>query len=85
MIHEAYAAFLGIVLDQLPIEQVNGIGGTVNARRGVLMMDLCGRWVPVPVFFVPGQALGLLGRQGAFDSMFVAFAHRDAILLGEGV
>jgi hypothetical protein len=85
MIDEAYAAVLGIVLDELPPATVGGIGGEVPARQGVLMMDLCGRWIPVPVFFCEYQRTGLLGRAGAFDSMWLTFAHRDRIMLGEGV
>lgn len=84
MIDEAYAAFLGVVLDQLPTIQVGGIGGSTFAREGMLMMDLCGRWVPVPVWFCPNRMPGLLGREAVFDNLTVAFAHRQGIFLAMG-
>lgn len=85
MIDEVYAAFLGIILDQLPPIEVGGIGGKVIARRAVLMMDLCGRWVPVPVWFHPDMVPGLLGREVVFDNLIVAFAHKRNAFLATGV
>jgi hypothetical protein len=84
MIDEVYAAFLGIILDQLPTIDVNGIGGKVVARRAVLMMDLCGHWVPVPVWFYPNMMPGLLGRAEVFDNLIVAFAHGQNAFLATG-
>jgi hypothetical protein len=64
---------------------VNGIGGSVTGRRDMLMMCLCGRWLRVPVLFCPNQKLGLLGREGAFDNLFVAFAHGQNTFFAVGV
>jgi len=85
MIHEVYAAFLGIILEQLPIVEVGGIGDDkVYARSGIVMMDLCGRWVPVPVWFSPNRMPGLLGREVVFDNMIAAFVHRQNAFLAIG-
>jgi len=48
-------------------------------------MYLCGRWVDVPVDFVPGQMPQLLGRDGAFDALFLVFVHTLTFLLGAPV
>jgi len=85
MIDEVYAAYLGIILDQLQPIEVGGIGGKVIARRAVVMMDLCGRWIPVPVWFYPNMMPGLLGREVVFDNLIVAFAHRSNAFLATGV
>jgi hypothetical protein len=85
MIDEVYAAFLGVVLDQLPTIEVGGVGGSTIARQGVLMMDLCGRWVPVPVWFCPKRMPGLLGREVVFDNLIVAFAHKQNTFLAMGM
>ena len=85
MIDEVYAAFLGVVLDQLPTIEIGGIGGSTIVREGVLMMDLCGRWVPVPVWFSPNRVPGLLGREVVFDNLIVAFAHRQSTFLAMGI
>jgi hypothetical protein len=85
MIDEVYAAFLGVDLTQLPTVQIHGIGGSTVAREGVLMMDLCGRWVPAPVWFCSDRMPGLLGREVVFDNLIVAFAHRQSTFLAQGL
>jgi hypothetical protein len=86
MIDEAYAAFLGIDLDQLPTDSAYGIGSEeVAVRHGRLRMNVCGRSLLVPVLFCPNQAPGLLGRDGVFEHFFLAFVHQHGALLAEEV
>lgn len=77
MLPDTVAPGLGVKTSRLPIYPMNGIGG-VAACRGeqILLAELCGSWVPVPVVFFPGSGqYPLLGRKGAFHAMNVVFIH----------
>lgn len=82
MLNSDLAQILGIDLSVCLLHPIGGIGATVvMGRKSMVMMHLCGRWVRVPVDFVPGQDPQLLGREGAFDSLLITFAHRVSAML----
>jgi hypothetical protein len=72
---------LGINSATLTPTTVTGVGGNVTAYRGPLLIRLCGQWKSIPVLFAVNQSTNLLGREGAFDAMQLAFVHSNAILL----
>ena len=77
------AQALGINLAQCPQVTSTGVAGTAVFREGLVLMNLCGRWVPIPASFSNGP-LGheqLLGRAGAFDALNLCFGHSQSQLL----
>ena len=86
MLDGGLAATLGLDLSQpeFPRTTVGGVGqGGVPVALATVKMELCGRWIDVPVNFTlqPIQHPQLLGRAGAFDALLVAFVHRQTAVL----
>lgn len=81
MLEASLAGTLGIDLRGCPMEWVQGVGGVKPVWKAIVMMHLCDAWVHVPVAFALQQQPQLLGRDGAFDSLWVAFGHRHGLLL----
>jgi len=76
MLHDGYARHLGIDLSQVTREPVVGITGEQEWYPIALLdMRLCDQWLEVPVLFAPNRWPQLLGREGVFDHLFVAFAY----------
>lgn len=80
------APTLGINLadPRFPKGTVGGVGaGGVPVARADVKMDLCGKWVTVPVNFTLRSITHeqLLGRAGAFDALLVSFLHGRYALL----
>jgi hypothetical protein len=78
MLDGALAQPLGIDLTQCQQSSVGGVGaGGVPVAIASVKMDLCGRWIDIPVNFTlnPIQHAQLLGRAGAFDALILGFVH----------
>ena len=76
MLNDGYARHLGIDLSQVPRAPVVGITGEEEQHPYTLLdMKLCDQWLEVPVLFAPNRWPQLLGREGVFDHLFVAFAY----------
>ena len=76
MLDDSLATTLGIDLALIPTHYVGGVGTTgVPAKRHLLWIELFGRWVLAPVDFSPNRQPQLLGREGVFDRVVLAFAH----------
>ena len=79
MLPKRYAAPLRITLDERMKTTIPGAGGAKVPcyGRSWLEAQLCGQWVRLPVRFFAEEARtgGLLGREGAFDALHLAFAH----------
>jgi hypothetical protein len=92
--HETHAATMGIDLDPVRIEYMEGVETAAQAgqqsrqqrqgvpyRRANVKMHICERWIDVPVAFTRSlKPPGLLGREGAFDQIIFAFVHRPGWL-----
>lgn len=78
------AGILGIDLSAVAPRQMGVAGGGVVQSwlsPNPILMLLCGKWVRVPVEFCHGQQPGLLGREGAFDALRLAFIHSVSLLV----
>lgn len=84
----APALGLDLSLPAFPKGAVGGVGaGGVQVARADLKMEICGRWADVPVNFTlnPLGHVQLMGREGAFDAMLVAFLHGQYAMLASAV
>ena len=81
MLNEDLAPIFGIDLTGSPQVQVFGIGGGTFARRHDMLVRLCSSWVRIPVLFEKGRDVNLLGREGAFAALQIAFVHRHGLLV----
>lgn len=86
MLDGGLATTLGLNLHdpQFARTTVGGVGqGGVEVARASIKMSLCERWLDVPVNFTiePIKHPQLLGREGAFDALFVAFWHSHNAML----
>ncbi len=61
---------------------VPGVGG-LPVARATLKASLCGRWFDIPVNFNIGplETQNLLGREGPFERLVVAFWHAGGVIL----
>ena len=78
-----YAETLGIKdITTLGEHPISGISGNLKCYGQVkLTALLCGKWVKVPVYFFPStDRIGLLGREGAFDALQIAFVNSHRAL-----
>jgi hypothetical protein len=78
-----YAESLGILdITTLGWRWVRGISGHLRCYGKILLTaNLCGKWVGVPVyFFLSDERVGLLGRAGAFDALYLGFVNRHRTL-----
>jgi hypothetical protein len=79
MLPKRYAAPLRISLDDSEKTTIPGAGGARVPCYGRESLEarLCGQWVRLPVrFFAEEERTGgLLGREGAFDALHLAFVH----------
>jgi hypothetical protein len=79
MLPKRYAAPLRISLDESTKTTIPGAGGARVPCYGRQWLEgqLCGQWVRLPVRFFAeeGRTGGLLGREGAFDALHLAFVH----------
>lgn len=87
MLNADIAAQLGLDINAMTPGVMGGVGGNTTAYSpaGPIWANLCGRWVSIPVCFEPDRNPNLLGRQGAFESMYVAFLHGHALMLASPV
>lgn len=81
VLDNSYAAALSIDLNKCKVIKVQGVTGSDAMRETTVRMNLCGSWYTVPVWFSAGQQPGLLGRNGVFDNILVAFLHGRGVLL----
>jgi hypothetical protein len=82
MLDAALAPILGVDLRRCPVQQVQGVGpAPIQARQAIVKMNLCGRWVNIPILFSPNLQPQLLGRAGVFDVVSIAFLHRRNMFL----
>lgn len=80
VIDNGLAPALGIDLASCATSEVQGVGGQlVGVPTANLKMLLLGRWLDVPVFFIKGKLL--LGREVAFDALYLGFMHKYGLLL----
>lgn len=84
ILDERWAPRLGLDLASLPDAEMTGIGGVkVPGRvRYNVLIGLCGIWVPSTVIFQTKPQPQLLGRDGVFESLNIAFQHGTRRLLG---
>ena len=79
-----FAAPLRVPLDDLPRATIRGAGGAGVPCSGKIRLEaqLCGRWVELPVRFFTEDVRtdALLGREGAFDALHLAFAHSRQLM-----
>jgi len=62
--------------------EMDGVGGgKVNGRLIKVLMGLSGGWLSVPVIFCDNPKPALLGREGAFEALWIAFLHGERRLL----
>lgn len=82
-LNEDLAALLGLDVSTMPEVIMTGVGNTQIkvAYSDQVLAHLCGKWIRLPVLFQKGRSPNLLGRSGAFDSMYLAFAHRHSLML----
>lgn len=83
VIDDGLAPALGIDLAACPTTSVGGVGGELVAvPTAEVKMLLLGRWLDVPVLFIKDKLL--LGREVAFDALYIAFLHKHGFLLAAG-
>jgi hypothetical protein len=78
-----YADTLGIRdITKLDEHQIKGISGRVKCYGQVMLLaHLCDEWIRVPVYFFSStDRVGLLGREGAFDALQLAFVNEHRTL-----
>jgi hypothetical protein len=75
MLHDGYARYLGIDLDQCPLVPVRGLSDENAYRLALVDMYLCDQWLEVPVVFAPNRWPQLLGRETIFDNLSVTFSY----------
>jgi hypothetical protein len=78
-----YAETLGIKdITKLNERPIAGISGNLKCYGQVeLSAYLCGNWVRVPAYFFHStDRTGLLGREGAFDALRIAFVNSHRAL-----
>lgn len=86
------AVSLGLDLsdpERYPREDARGIapgGPPMSTAQAVLKALICDRWLDIPVGFALTNwpVTRVLGREGVFDQVLLAFPHGERALLGRG-
>lgn len=82
MLNDSFAARLGLDLSTMARSTVLGVGGgKAGVYQSELLARLCGRWTRIPVLFDPTRDINLLGREGAFDALRLAFLQSSRLML----
>jgi Aspartyl protease len=80
VLDDGLAPSLGIDLSMCDTMPVQGVSGNLSdVPMASVKMELVGRWLDVPVVFIPNELL--LGREVAFDALYLGFAHKAGFLL----
>jgi hypothetical protein len=83
MLHAGLATQLGLDVTTMQQDTMQGVGGSTTTFLPAtpIFVQLCGRWVRIPVAFEHGRQPNLLGRAGAFDALIFAFVHGQHVML----